>query len=138
MRKILKATVGWRQKGFFFRKLIFPTLTSYNSKVHYAIALKFLAKQINLVTNKSVSAIFEIININADFRISVIPSHSVFLNKYWNTNKTKTKFFLKNRGRTFVENAMILTCEKIQRKVLMFGKVGAPESSSWDKKLHDY
>ena len=32
---------------------------------------------------------------------------------------------------------MTLTCDKIQRKVLMFGEVGAPESSFWDEKLHD-
>ena len=33
---------------------------------------------------------------------------------------------------------MILTCAKIQRKILMFGEGGAPESSFWDEKLHDY
>ena len=32
---------------------------------------------------------------------------------------------LENRGHNFVENAMILTCAKIQRKILMFGEVGA-------------
>ena len=82
MRKILKATIGQREKGFFFRKLIFLALTSSNSKGYYAIALKFLSKQMNLVTKKSVSAIFEIINIKADFGISVIASHSIFLKKY--------------------------------------------------------
>ena len=45
--------------------------------------------------------------------------------------KSKPIFF-ENRGHTFVENAMILTCANIQRKLLMFGKVGAPESSFWD------
>ena len=41
----------------------------------------------------------------------------------------KTKTFFENRGHTFVENTMILTCTKIQTKMLMFGKVGASESS---------
>ena len=40
--------------------------------------------------------------------------------------------FFENRGHTLIENAMILTCAKIQRKVLMFGEVEAPESSFWD------
>ena len=39
------------------------------------------------------TAICEIININVDFRIFVNASHSVFLKKYENTNKIKTKFF---------------------------------------------
>ena len=33
---------------------------------------------------------------------------------------------------------MILTCAKIQRKVLIFGAVGALESSFLGLKLHDY
>ena len=33
---------------------------------------------------------------------------------------------------------MILTCAKIQRKILMLGKVAAPESSFWDRKLYEY
>ena len=77
-------------------------------------------------------------NINADFRIFVNTSHSVFLKIRLNTNKIKTKNFFQNRGHTFVENVMILTFAKIQRKVSMFGQVGAPESSFCDKKLHDY
>ena len=28
---------------------------------------------------------------------------------------------------------MILTCARIQRKILMFGEVGVPESSFWTK-----
>ena len=60
---------------------------------------------------------------------------------FWKNAKTqiklKPKLFLKNRGHSFVDNAMILTCGKIQTKILMFGKVGAPESSFWDCKLHD-
>ena len=46
--------------------------------------------------------------------------------------KLKPKSFFENRGHTFVENAMILACAKVQRKVLMFGEVLAPPSSSWD------
>ena len=57
------------------------------------------------------STIFEIMNINADFRI--------FVN-------------VENRRHTFFENARILTYANIQRKVLMFDEVGAPESSFWD------
>ena len=41
-------------------------------------------------------------------------------------------FFLKNRGHAFVENAMILTWAKIQKKILLFGDVRAPESSFRD------
>ena len=68
-------------------------------------------------------------------------SLSVFLrkkNKSKNKIKIKTKlelkprFFWENSGNPFVENAMILTCAKIQRKILTFGEVGAPESSFWD------
>ena len=55
---------------------------SSNSKVYYAIALKFSAEQINLIAKKVVSAICEIININADFRIFVNASHSIFLKKH--------------------------------------------------------
>ena len=68
-------------------------------------------------------------NINTDFWIFVNASHSVFLKR---TNKIKSKKFFENAGHSFVENAMILTCAKIQRKVLMFGEVGAPESSFWN------
>ena len=55
-----------------------------------------------------------------------------FLKKHENTNKIKTKNLFENWGQNFVEKAMILTCAKIQRKVLIFGEVGAPESSFWD------
>ena len=55
-------------------------------------------------------------SINVDFRIFVSSSHSVFLRKDENANKIKTKNFFENRGHTFVENAMILTSAKIQRK----------------------
>ena len=56
-------------------------------------------------------------------------SHSVFKN-----TKTQIKskpIFFENHGHTFVENAMILACAKIQRRVL-FGEVGALGSSFWD------
>ena len=46
--------------------------------------------------------------------------------------------FFENPGYIFVENGIILTCNRIQRKILMFGEVGAPESSFRDWKLHDY
>ena len=71
-------------------------------------------------------------NTNVDFRTFVSASHSVFLKKHQNVNKIKIKNSFKNRGRTFVENAMILTCVKIPRKKITFGEVGAPESYFWD------
>ena len=77
---------------FFFRKLLFLTSNSSNSKVYYAIALKFSAKQINLITKKSMSAICDIMNIYAEFKI------------FYKTNKIKINFFLKNSRHTFVEN----------------------------------
>ena len=77
---------------FFFRKLLFLTSNSSNSKVYYAIALKFSAKQINLITKKSMSAICDIMNIYAEFKI------------FYKTNKIKIKLFLKNSRHTFVEN----------------------------------
>ena len=40
--------------------------------------------------------------------------------------------FLANCGHSFVKNAMILACAKVQRTISMFGEVGAPESSFWD------
>ena len=89
------------------------TLTSSNSKVYYAIALKFSAKQINFITKKKVSSICEIISINTDFRVFVNASHTVFLKKNTKTNKIITKNLFENRGHTFVENAMILTCANI-------------------------
>ena len=57
---------------------------------------------------------------------------------FWKNTKTQIKLkpVLKKRIKkiadTFVENAMVFTSAKIQRKVLMFGEVRAPESSSWD------
>ena len=78
------------------------------------------------------------IKIKVDLRAFVNTSYSVFLKKDWNTYKIKTKFCLENPSHTFTENAMILTCAKIQRKTVMFGEVGAPESSFWDWKLHEY
>ena len=65
---------------------------------------------------------------NADFRISENASHVVFLKKALKQTKSKPNFFFLNRGHTFAENAMILTCVKSQRKVLMFGEVGASEN----------
>ena len=63
-------------------RLFFLTLTSSNSKVYSVILLKFSTKQINLITKKSVPTIWEIMNINVDFRIFVNASHSVFLKKH--------------------------------------------------------
>ena len=77
---------------FFFKKLLFLTSNTSNSKVYYAIALKFSAKQINLITKKSMSAICDIMNIYAEFKI------------FYKTNKIKINFFLKNSRHTFVEN----------------------------------
>ena len=71
-------------------------------------------------------------NVAVDFRIFVNANHSVFSKKYYNVNEIKTKYFFENRKRTLVENAIILTCTKIQRKILIFGEVGAPESCFWD------
>ena len=36
---------------------------------------------------------------------------------------------MESQGHTFVKNVMTLTCAKIQKKILMFGEIGAPESS---------
>ena len=74
----------------------------------------------------------EIMNINVDFRTFVSASHTVFLKKSKTQIKLKPRFFLENREHTFVENTMILIYAKIQRKILMFGEVGAPESYFWD------
>ena len=54
---------------------------SSNSKVYYANALKFLAKESNLITKKSVSAVCEIMIIKVDSRTFVSVNHSVFLKK---------------------------------------------------------
>ena len=59
-------------------------------------------------------------NINVHFRVFVKASHSVFLKKHKNTNNF---FFLESSGQTFVENAMILTCAKIQKKNKCFVKL---------------
>ena len=68
-------------------------------------------------------------NINEEFRTFVNANQTVFLRIHLNASKTRTRFFYENRGHTLVENIMILTCAKIHRKILMFGEVGAPESS---------
>ena len=65
-------------------------------------------------------------------------SHSIFLKKDYNTNNIKTKFFCKNRRQAFAKNAMILTCAKIQGKLLMFSEVGTLESSFWDWNVREY
>ena len=52
--------------------------------------------------------------------------------------KSKAKLFFENRGHTFAENAMILTCPKSQRKVLMFGEVGPSEIYFRVLKIHGY
>ena len=69
-------------------------------RVYDAIDLKFLGKQINVISKKSGSAICEIMNINAIFRIFLNASHSVFLKKHETTNKIKTKCFFENCGHT--------------------------------------
>ena len=66
---------------------------SPNSKGYYAIALKFTAKQIDLLRKERVSAIYKITHVNVDSRIFLNASHSVFLKKHLNTNKIKTKLF---------------------------------------------
>ena len=68
-------------------------------------------------------------NINVHFRIFVKASYSVFLKNTKTQIKLKPKTFFESRGYTFIENTMILTCAKIQEKILMFREVGAPESS---------
>ena len=45
--------------------------------------------------------------------------------------KLKPNFFFENQTH-FNENAMILTCVKIQKKMFMSGEVGAPENYFWD------
>ena len=87
--------------SFFFSKLLFLTLTNSYLKVYYAIALKFSAKQFNLLTKKSISAICEIMKINVVFTNSVNASHSLFLKKHQNTNNIKIKFFLEIHGCEF-------------------------------------
>ena len=77
---------------FFFRKLLFLTLISSNSKVYFTIALKFSVKQINIITKKSGSAIWKTVNINGDFRVFLNASQGIF-QKNTKTNKIKNKFF---------------------------------------------
>ena len=101
-------------------------MASSNSKVYYSTALKFSAKENNFIMKKRVFMICEITIINADFRISENASH---FKKTLKQIKSKPKFCFENSGHTFAEIAMILTCAKIQRKVLMFGEVGASERS---------
>ena len=55
--------------------------------------MKFSTNQITLIGKKSVSAIFEIININIDFRIFVNASHSLFSEKIIKQTKSKQEFF---------------------------------------------
>ena len=68
--------------SFFFSKLLFLTLTNSYLQVYYAIALKFSAKQFNLLTKKNISAICEIMKINVVLTNSVSASHSLFLKKH--------------------------------------------------------
>ena len=135
LREILKATALQREKSVSLGKLLCVTLTSSTSQGHYAIALKFSAKQINLIRKKSVSVICKIMNINGDFRIIVNANHGAFMKNTKTQIKLKPIFFFENCGHTFVEIAMILTCANIQRKILMFAEVGDSESSFWDWKL---
>ena len=103
---------------------------SSNSKGFYAIALKFSAKQINLIWKKSVSVICKIMNIIVDFRIFLNASRSVFLKKHSNTNKIKTIIFWKIAD-TLYRECYDLTPANIQRKILMFGEIGAPARTFW-------
>ena len=68
--------------SFFFSKLLFLTSTNSYLQVYYAIALKFPAKQFNLLTKKNISAICEIMKINVVLTNSVSASHSLFLKKH--------------------------------------------------------
>ena len=69
-------------ESFFFRTLLLLTLMSSNSKVYYAIDLKFSAKQSNLITKKNVSVICEIMDINVDFKTFASAGHGIFLKKH--------------------------------------------------------
>ena len=63
MSKVLKATALQRDNSFFFGKFFFfLILTGSNSKGSYAIALKFSAKQVNLMRKKSMPATCNIMN----------------------------------------------------------------------------
>ena len=75
------------------------------------------------------STICQIMNINRDF--SERQSQRIFQKNTKTQVKLKPKF-LESRGQTFVENAMILTCAKIQRKMMIFGEIGTPEKYFWD------
>ena len=54
MCQILKTTARQQENSFLFGKLLFPTLTSSNSKGYYATALKFSVKQVNLIRKRHV------------------------------------------------------------------------------------
>ena len=82
------------EQFFFFRKLFFFNFDEIQLKsLFQVIALKFSSKQVNLISKKSVSAIWEIMNINVDFRIFVNATHSIFLKKNITQVKLKPKFF---------------------------------------------
>ena len=93
LREILKATALQREKSVSLGKLLCVTLTSSTSQGHYAIALKFSAKQINLIRKKSVSVICKIMNINGDFRIIVNANHGAFMKNTKTQIKLKPIFF---------------------------------------------
>ena len=71
--EILKELRTIAGEKFFLQKINLSNFDELNqptnSNFYYAIALKFLAEQINLVAKKSASAICEIITINADFKV---------------------------------------------------------------------
>ena len=67
------------REKIFLQKITFSNFDDLQLKVYYAIALIFSAKQFD--NKEIVYVICEIININADFRIFVNASHSVFLKK---------------------------------------------------------
>ena len=71
-------------------------------------------------------------NINLELWTFVNASHKILLIIQQKTNEIKFKIFLENCRHTFVKNARILTCARIQRKILMFDEVRPSESSFWD------
>ena len=103
------------REQFFLQK---NTFSKFEELQLYAVALKFSANQINLITKKSVSAICEIMNINEDFRIFVNTNHSVFLKKHTKTQiKLKLNFFGKS-GTHFCRECYDLDmCQNLEKTI---------------------
>ena len=103
------------REQFFLQK---NTFSKFEELQLYAVALKFSANQINLITKKSVSAIFEIMNINVDFTIFVNANHSVFLKKHTKTQiKLKLKIFGKS-GTHFCRECYDLDmCQNLEKTI---------------------